>query len=468
MLRASAAVERAGLPSVSIISSGFLKQAAVVAKGLGLPDMAIAEYPGVPMTDSKEELRRKVQTTLLPQIIDGLSSPRGELAGLEAAPEPSPRDIVLRGTLDEINEHFYRNFWSDGLPIVPPTLERIERFLAFTERAPDEVIGQCPPANRLATVWNVAVNGVMAGCRPEYMPVLLAVVEAVVDPVYKIEDAGSTPGWESLIVVNGPIAKQLGFNAGQGVMRTGIQANTSVGRFLRLYLRNLAGFYHAPDGADKGSIAQSFLVAAAENEDAVAEIGWQPYSVDRGFKAGDNIVTVQSVVAISAPTYTGSENASEHMALIADVIGDRTCGYWSAIGMVYSNWHPLLMLGPSIAKVFAQDGWTKDDIRKYLYERVKLTAAQAERYAYHCGQTGFRVDEYVRKGLLPAAYGETSDPERPIPVFQHPEWIGIIVAGDWGRNQSKGYVSNHIQGPPVSKPIRLPAEWPELLAQARA
>jgi hypothetical protein len=307
----------------------------------------------------------------------------------------------------------------------------------------------------------------MAGCRPEYMPVLLAVIEAIVDPVYKIEDAGSTPGWESLIVINGPIAKQLGFNAGQGVMRPGIQANTSVGRFLRLFLRNVAGFHHAPEGADKGSIGQSFLVAAAENEDAVAEIGWQPYSVDRGFKDGDNIVTVQSVVAISAPTYTGSEKAVEHAELIADVIGQRACGYWTAIGMVYSHWHPLIMLGPSIAKVFAQDGWSKDDLRRYLYDNVKMKASLAERYAWNCGQTGFRVNNYVKQGLLPPAYGESDDLDRLIPVFQKPEWIGIMVAGDWGRNQSKGYVSNHIQGPPVSKSVRLPKNWDTLMHTTR-
>ena len=449
---------------MSIISSGFLKQAAVVAKGLGLPDMAIAEYPGVPMVDSSEELQRKVEEELLPQIISGLSQPLGNKAAAATTAEPAPRDIVMRGTLDEINEHFQRNFWADGLPIVPPTPARVERFLKFTDRAPDEVIGKCPVANRLATVWNVAVNGVMAGCRPEYMPVLLAAIEAVTDPTYKVEDAGSTPGWESLIVVSGPIVKELGFNSGQGVMRPGIQANTSVGRFLRLFLRNVAGFHHAPEGADKGSIGQSFLVAAAENEDAVADIGWQPYSVDRGYRAGENIVTVQSVVAISAPTYSGSENAAEHAELIADVIGQRTCGYWSAIGMVYANWHPLIMLGPSIARVFAQNGWSKDDLRQYLYDNVKIKASLAERYAYHVGTTGFRVNDHVKKGLLPPAYGESEDPEREIPVFQHPEWIGIVVAGDWGRNQSKGYVNNHIQGPPVSRPIRLPANWKQLLA----
>jgi hypothetical protein len=197
-------------------------------------------------------LRQKVKDVLLPRVIAGLTQPC-ESAGLTPAPAPAadagtaPRDIVFTGTLDEVQEHFYERRWSDGLPIIPPTLDRVERFLRFTEREPDEVLGVTPPANRQATVWNVAVNGVMAGCRPEYMPILLAVVEAIVDPAYKVEDAGSTPGWESLIVLSGPIIKELGFNSGQGVMRVGKQANTSIGRFLRLYLRNLAGFHHAPE-----------------------------------------------------------------------------------------------------------------------------------------------------------------------------------------------------------------------------
>ena len=465
MLRASAKAETAGVPSVSIISSGFIKQAAVVTKGLGLPDLTIAEFPGVPMTYSTDELARQVKEVLLPRVIEGLCKPPRAQVQEEEPPEPASEEIVFTGTLDRVQQHFAKNFWSDGLPIIPPTIDRVERFLRFTDRDRAEVLGVCPAANREATVWNVAVNGVMAGCRPEYMPVMLAVVEAVLDPVYKVEDAGSTPGWESLIVLSGPIAKALEFHHGQGVMRTGKQANTSLGRFLRLFLRNIGGFHHAPEGADKGSIGQSFLVAAAENEDAVAEIGWPPFSVDRGFQAGENIVTVQSVVATSAPTYSGTEKASEHMALIADVMGQRTCGYWTAIGMVYSNWHPLIMLGPSIAKVFAQDGWTKDDIRRHLYEHVTMPASLAERYAYHCGQTGFRVNEYVRQGLLPPAYRESDDPDRMIPVFQRPEWIGILVAGDWGRNQSRCYVNNHVQGPPVSRRIVLPRNWDALLRE---
>jgi hypothetical protein len=464
VLRASAAVERAGVPSVSVISSGFLKQAAVVATGLGLPDLAIAEFPGVPMTDSTDELRRKVEEHLLPRVIAGLTAKIQGKASTGVSTYPAFRDIVCRGMLDAVDDYFYRHFWSDGLPIMPPTVQRVEQFMRYTPRAADEVLGVLPPANRQATVWSVAVNGAMAGCRPEYMPLMLAIVEAVCDPEFKVEDAGSTPGWEPLIVINGPIVQQLELNHGQGVMRVGKRANSSLGRFLKLVLRNLAGFHHAPEGADKGSIGQSFLVALPENEQAVADIGWQPYSVDRGFRAGENIVTVQSVVAISAPTYTGSEKAIEHMELIADVIGQRACGYWTAIGMVYANWHPLIVLGPSIAKVFAQDGWTKNDIRRYMYEHVKMPASLAEKYAYYCGQTGFRITAAVKEGLLPPVYHESDDPDRLVPVFQRPEWIGIVVAGDWGRNQSKGYVSNHVQGPPVSRKVVLPDDWDRMLA----
>ena len=460
-------MERAGIPSVSIISTGFLKQAAVVAKGLGLPDMAIAEFPGVPMTQSREELRDQVITLLLPRIIEGLSKPLKLAEHAEEAALPQPRDIVFRGTLDQINDHFQEQSWSDGMPVVPPTRERIERFLCYTERDPNEVIGVCPPANREATVWTVAVNGVMAGCRPEYMPILLAVIEAICTPEYKIEDAGSTPGWESLIVLSGPIIKELSFNSGQGVMRMGRQPNTSVGRFLRLFIRNLCGFTHAPEGADKGSIGQSFLVVLAENEDAIAELGWQPYSVDRGFTAGENVVTVQSVVAISAPAYSQSEHAEEHAALLADVIGERACGYWTAIGMCYANWHPLIILGPSIAKVFSQDGWSKNDIRKYFYDKVKIKASTAERYAYGAGLTGFRIINLVEQGLLPKAYHESDDPERLVPVFQRPDWMSIVVAGDAGRNQSRGYVCNHVQGVPTSRKVILPRNWAALLEAAR-
>jgi hypothetical protein len=461
VLRASAAIERAGYPTVSLVSTGFLKQAEVVARGLGIDDLKIAHYPGTPMVDSSEELRRKVESQVLPEIVDGLTSARKSTRKAEVH-EPAPREVVSRGTLDDVNDHFYEAGWTDGLPVIPPTVSRTERFLRFTDRAPDEVIGVCPPDNREATVWNIAATGVMAGCRPEYMPLLIAVVEAITDPQFRLQDAGSTPGWEPLITVSGPLATQLDFNSGASVMRIGRRANSSVGRFLRLILRNMAGFRFAPHAGDKGSIAQNFFVALAEYEDACKEIGWAPYSADRGFEAGENVVTVQSVVSASLPIYSGSDDPMEHARVLAEVIG-QSCGYWSPVAMAYSTNNPLIVMGPSIAKVFSDHGWSKDDIRRYLYDNVWIAADDAERYAYYIGLTGFKIREYVAKGLLAPEYAASDDPKRRVRVFMDPRSIGIVIAGDPGRNQSKCYCSNHTQGPPTSRRVALPGNWNELV-----
>jgi len=449
VLRAAAIAERAGVPSVSIVTTPFMQQAGVVSKGVGLPTLPIAEYPGVPMTDGSDAVAKKVEA-LLPQLVAGLAGARD--AARTTVAEPGPREVVHRGTLDEIQEHFHRNLWSDGLPVIPPTLARIERFLAHTQRAPSDVIGHLLPENRAATVWSIAVNGVMAGCRPEYMPVLVAIVEAIAEPIFRVEDAGSTPGWEPLVIVSGPIASRLDLNHGQGVMRVGRQANTTLGRFLRLYLRNVAGLRIPPGAGDKGSIAGSFNVALAEDEGTAAELGWPTFGVDQGFTGADSVVTVQSVVSISAPIYSAGTHALDHVRILAEVFGGA-CGYWSSIGMKYARWEPLLVLGPSIARVIAEDGWSKDALRRYLHEHVSITARQAETYALQVGATSYTLEAHVKAGVLPATYAASSDPGRPVPVFVQPEKIGILIAGDPGRNQSKGYVNNHIQGGRVSKQV---------------
>ncbi|MFH1485945.1 MAG: hypothetical protein ABIH46_07735 [Chloroflexota bacterium] len=460
MVRASVAAERAGVRSVSLVSSGFVQQAHAIAKALGAASLGIAEYPGVPMTDSKEELRRKVEKALVEEAVRGLITPA---TGSAKPVEPGPRDIVFKGTLEEVHELFYENLLSDGLPIVPPTMDKVEQFLGFTDRFPDEVIGILLPENREATVWNVAVNGVMAGCRPEYMPVLVAVVEAIADPTFRIEDAGSTPGWEPLVVLNGPIIKELDFNYGSGVMRVGRQANTSIGRFLRLYMRNVAGLRISPGATDKACISYTFNVVLAENEDAVAELGWQPFSVDRGFQAGENVVTVQSAISISPPCYSGGHTPLDHMRTIADLIGQRSMAYYTPLCARHGQSHPLLVLSPSVANVIAKGGWTKDDIRRYLYETVKAPAGFLEKLGRQHGHTTFNFCKCVEDGLISRDFCQSEDPDRLVPVFLRPEWIGIVVSGDPGRNQSKGYVQTQKQGVPVSKKVALPASWRQLV-----
>ncbi len=252
-----------------------------------MPNMPVATIVGHPGAQSSEEIRRFAAEVTAREVIENLLVQPEEIT---FAPEPGERDIVFTGSFEDVNEHFLAQEWSDGLPIVPPTLEKIEKFLSFTPRKPKETLGIVLPASRAVTVWATAVNGVMAGCRAEYMPVLVALAEAMCDPDYGVEHSGNTPGAETQIVLNGPIIKQLKFNYEQGALRDGFQANTSVGRFWRLALRNMAGFL--PHKTDKGTFGNTFRVVLAENEDALAAIGWPSNAEDMGFKTGDNTVTI--------------------------------------------------------------------------------------------------------------------------------------------------------------------------------
>jgi len=232
-----------------------------------------------------------------------------------------------------------------------------------------------------------------------------------------------------------------------------------------MFLRNICGFRIPPGAGDKGSIGYTFNVALAEDEDTAREIGWPTYAMDQGFDAGDNVVTVRSVVCITPPTYSAGARAIDHVQQFADVMG-ATFTYWSHTGMKRGFWHPLIVVGPSIARVIARE-WSKSDVRRYLYENVKVTAERATHYARMTSTPTFSLERLVAEGVLPPDYAASSDPERLVRVFIHEEMTDLLVAGDPGRNQSRGYMGNHDQGPPVSRRVELPKRWNELLAAAR-
>ena len=166
----------------------------------------------------------------------------------------------------------------------------MESFLAPSGHDPWRVLGTARPSGRDITVWSIAVNGVMAGCRPDDLPVLLALAEVLIDPHYGVEHSGNTTGADAQIILNGPVIRDLDFNHGPGALRDGSPANTTVGRWLRLFQRNVCGF--TADEHDKATFGNSARVVLAEDEGALAEIGWQPLSADFGFAAGDDVVTV--------------------------------------------------------------------------------------------------------------------------------------------------------------------------------
>lgn len=440
-------------------------QARDVASGSNMANLPVAKVPGHVGAQSKEELEKNTVTVITDEVIKNLTIQPEET---KRPSEPGTRDIIFKGTFEEVNKFFYKNKLSEGLPVVPPTMAKVTEFLKFTDHSPGEVIGVYLPDKREATVWNVAVNGVMAGCRPEYMPVLLAIAEALADPKYGLEHSGNTPGSDTLITINGTIIKELGFNYTQGVLRDGFQANTSIGRFLRLMLRNVAGFLLHE--TDKATFGNTWRVVLAENEDAVAKMGWQPMSVDRGFRAGDNVVTIARHVGGSAFSNVAG-TAEEMMSFMADNL-ERLVGIWAMYLFTVSpdgcTEMPHVVMSPIVAEVLAKAGYSKKDVKKYFFENARIPAWKVERgWKRLQRQYGPTVCDEVKQGHVPKLFCESTDPGRMVPVVCSPDDIMITVSGDPLRNNAIIFAHNGFLGYTTSKKIKLPLNWAELLKEAK-
>lgn len=433
------------------IDEGFTQSARAIGKQAGI-DLRVATYPGVISMHDRATVAKNIEDVLVDQIVAQLTAREATAEDSADNAEPDDREIVFKGTFEEVNEHFQRNQWSDGLPIVPPTLEKVEAFLRHTDRAPSEVLGVMHPSQAEATVWKVAVNGVMAGCRPEYLPVLLAIVDVMCDAEYGMKHGGSTPGWEAMIIINGPIREQLGFDDKQGSLRPGNQANTSIGRFYRLFARNVPRFL--PGTTDMATFGQMFRAVVAENDEACAGMGWAPLHVTRGFKPEDSVVTITSVRASSDPFSTAGESAKRHLDLIVDWVKRMIEPYQSSRGYVESH---VLLLSPVIATILANAGYSKRDVEEYLKQHATVPARYYEWHMMLADHhtPGTTLAGLVEKGELPAAWRLSDDPERLVPLMlPETQWL-IVVSGDPLRNRSSIYRQNFKQGYATSRKIEL-------------
>ncbi|MFT7600795.1 MAG: hypothetical protein ACI8TP_003743 [Acidimicrobiales bacterium] len=452
MLRASNAAEAVGIPTASLTCEGFLLQASTTASGLGRANLPIALVPGHVDTQLIEELTTNVERITVPAVIECLTSDP-EIS--EALVEPEARDIVASGTFEEINQYYLDQRWSDGLPIVPPTIDKVEAFLANTKRDPGEVLGIVLPDSREVTVWSLAVNGVMAGCKPEFMPILVALGEAMANPRYGVEHSGNTPGADTLITVNGPIAAELGFNCKQGVLRDGFLANTSIGRFWRLYLRNVAGFL--PHETDKATFGNTWRVAMAENEEVLERIGWPPLAASFGFEAGDDAVTISRYTGGNVITSVYGQEAAHMVDYLADALAKQTG--WElvfTIGVAPDTYRPLLVLSPILAETIAGSGWSKADLQQALFERARIPAWKFEKYLGDWTNLvpGHRsLTDFVNTRKAPKMFAESADPDRLVPIVTKPEHLLIAVAGDPLRTNAYVFAHNGMLGFPVAHAV---------------
>lgn len=451
-------VENQGIPAVGVLCKGFPTMAKQIMKSAGYPDARVVEYPNAIALDSPEQMRKNVKEVIVPAIIEKLTKPIKSSAKARRR-GPGSRDAVYEGTYEEVQDYFYEMKWSDGLPFVPPTVEKVEEFLKFTDRDPEEVIGIMEPSMGACTVWKVAVNGVMAGCRPEYFPLLLAIAEIMVTPDFSVKDSGATPGWEAMIMLNGPIRDELKFNYKIGHQRPDNQANVSVGRFYRLMLRNVAGFQIG--STDMSTHGQMFRPVIPENDQVCEEIGFKTVAEMRGFEKGKNVVTIVSGRVCSDPMQTNGTTAEQHLDYMTDWATRMTEPYQT---MRHYQDNNVLFLSPVVARLLANAGYDKESIAKYILSHAKVTA---EYFELNCSRFNhwqpYSLKEEVEKGNLPKEWYESDDPKRLVPLFWPEANIVVIVVGDLTRNRSQFFRSNYSMAKLTSREIKLPDNWEELL-----
>jgi hypothetical protein len=230
-------------------------------------------------------MRENFKKMTFDQVVQALTQ-ESEKIEVEAKVKGS-RDIVFKGTLEEVNNFFHANMWTDGMAIIPPTIERVEEFLKYTDIPPDKEIAILPVANLRATPWNIAINGVMAGCKPEYMPILIAIVAAISTEAYNLSQLGSTGAFTPYLVLNGPVARQLGFEYGQGVI-SGLP-NQAVGRAFGLMIRNIANYRIKVNYMGTFGYPLPFVIAEDEEKSP-----WEPLHVEKGFDRNVSTVTASS------------------------------------------------------------------------------------------------------------------------------------------------------------------------------
>jgi len=313
---------------------------------------------------------------------------------------------------DEACNVFWERGWTDGLPIIAPTEDKVTAFLDNANLEPDQVIGEAPERNRVFTAEKVAINAVMAGCLPEYMPVIVAVVQAMTAPEYMFNHLASLGSPWPMIYVSGPVVKQLKINAGSYLFGTEDRANATIGRAISLLLRNCAEAKRGGLQAGQwGNVMRGGGCVVGENEEVVP---WTSLRVQLGFPKDKSAVFVMSTMY--PPSMVWCSNL--HPERILDAVSEGL----SSLGFRRSIY--VLLVPPNIAEIFHHNGWSKDNIRDHLMATCKRSIACLKRMT-RWGQdapgfSGFAGDPNVQKV-------EPGDEEKYVYLFrQNPEYDHIL------------------------------------------
>ncbi len=334
-----------------------------------------------------------------------------------AAPVLASEVLELPDSLEAVEAHYRAQGWTDGLPIVPPTEARVTAMLAGIDLDGDHVVGKIPPLWAEATVEKIAVNAVMAGCEPTVMPVLVAALEAMLDPAFNLYGVqATTHPVAPLLIVHGPAAARLGMHAGPGVFGPGNRANATLGRAVRLCLWNLGGARPGQgDMATQGSPAK-YTYAIAERVEASP---WGPLHASLGLDPGTDAVTVFG----GEGPHNVNDHVSQKAANLLTVVADTAATLGSNVGWYFTQSQLLLVLGPEHAATIAEDGFTRADVQRYVYEHARLPLHRLK-------QGGMWDNRDWPRWM------NTADDHALLPVVPGPEDIYVMVAGGSGKHST--------------------------------
>jgi hypothetical protein len=318
---------------------------------------------------------------------------------------------------DAVNELMRSRGWSDGLPVVPPTAARVEQMLAWCDRPWDEPVGKIAPRYGEATPLRLAANAVMAGCRPEYFPLLMLAIEAMCEEPFNLYAIQATTHLcAPLVLVNGPVAKELDINCGHNAFGPGWQANATLGRAIRLALVNIGGAIPGSGDMSTFGAPSKFSYLAAENE---AQSPWEPLHVERGIPREASAVTV---VGAECP-----HNVNDHESITAEGILTTIAGTMLGTGTndIFYEAQPLVVMAPEHAKTVADGGFSKAEAKRFLHEHAHLPMG---RFSKENIERRLRVTWQERLG--------NAGLDAPVYMVQKPEDILIAVIGGAGKHSA--------------------------------
>lgn len=459
------AAEVLGIPSVMIAAPGFVKQAKNTALAAGLPVLRVAEYPGAFASHSHDELINNTRKVLWPAIKKALTDPINDGEKSAAAGDD---DGLLTGNDAELRQTFLDSGWTDGLPVILPTEESVAEFLKFTDLPATHSLGAIPPMQREVTVRHVAINGVMSGCPPEFMPILLAFVDCMKSGDFR-RTLVSTHAWTPYCWLNGPVARQLGFDCGQGEISE--PKNVMLGRFINLALLNLGG-YRVKENR-MGSFGYLMPWTLVENEEAVLNVGWKPYHLQQGYPLNDSTLSCASAINWGNNLVPATTDAEKIKDMIAwDAVEKQQMAVGSGMPCVYRTF----LITPDVARDLATVYKSKSDLESALVATARNPLG-SRAFANYWGNPGSSFDptRYPishHEAQIARTENATRTPTPPwlawtglesvetVPAMQEGKNI-FLVTGDPARNKEQCLPG----GGSATAKIVLPAKWNDLMRE---